>query len=157
MDQMQIIAMTRRLTAEVSAIVPIVSISIGIPENRSTWTVEHFPETNERDIERVQSVIDDFQVDDPTSNRATSDDIKAEARRRITAVMTEDQQRNALASAQSAMLQYGPDMSEWPEEFRARQRIANAAWAQIERIRSRSNELELIPITVPITTEDLWS
>lgn len=84
-------------------------------------------------------------------------DVKAECRRRIILIMTEDQQRNTLAAGQAATMQYGADPSNWPPELQARQAGALAAWAEIERLRARSNEIELMePMPADVTTDDLW-
>lgn len=84
--------------------------------------------------------------------------IKSEARRRILAIMTEDQQRNTLAAGQAAVMQFGADPANWPEDLQVRQAAAMDAWAEIERLRARSNEIEVMgPIPSDITDEALWS
>lgn len=84
--------------------------------------------------------------------------IKAEARRRILLVMTEDQQRNTLAAGQAAMMEFGPDPSNWPEDLRARHAAAILAWAEIERLRARSNVIEaLTPMPADLTDDALWA
>jgi len=83
--------------------------------------------------------------------------IKAECRRRILLVMSEDEQRNTLAAGQAATMQYGADPSEWPEELRTRQQAAMTAWTEIERLRARSNELENTTFNLPVDFDGLWN
>lgn len=85
------------------------------------------------------------------------DQVKAECRRRILLIMTEDQQRNTLAAGQAAMMDYGADPSTWPSELQRRQAAAVAAWAEIERLRARSNEIEALdPLPADIRDDGLW-
>lgn len=85
-------------------------------------------------------------------------EIKAEARRRILLIMTEDQQRNTLAAGQAAVMQYGSNPVDWPAELQERQLSAMAAWAEIERLRARSNEIEQMdPIPTDMSDDHLWS
>lgn len=89
---------------------------------------------------------------------ATVEHVKAECRRRILLMMTEDQQRNTLAAGQAAVMQYGADPSLWPEELQQRQAAAMLAWTEIERLRSRSNQIELMdPIPADIVDDSLWA
>ncbi len=83
--------------------------------------------------------------------------IKVECRRRILLVMSEDMQRNTLAAGQAATMQYGADPSGWPPELQARQADAMAAWAEIERLRLRSDDIEAME-TIPadVTDDALW-
>lgn len=84
--------------------------------------------------------------------------VKAECRRRILAIMSEDRQRNTLAAGQAATMQYGADPDGWPAELRQRQAEAMAAWAEIERLRARSDEIELMePVPADITDDALWA
>lgn len=83
--------------------------------------------------------------------------IKVEARRRILLIMTEDQQRNTLAAGQAAVMQFGADPANWPEELQVRQVAAMEAWSEIERLRARSNEIEAMdPLPVDVTADELW-
>lgn len=61
---------------------------------------------------------------------------------RIHNVMSDTAQRNALAAQQEAILTHGPYISEWPPEARAEAEADLAKWAEIRRLRARSNELE---------------
>ncbi|WP_297105114.1 hypothetical protein [uncultured Devosia sp.] len=84
--------------------------------------------------------------------------VKAECRRRILLIMSEDQQRNTLAAGQAATMQYGSDPANWPAPLQARQAAAMAAWAEIERLRARSNAIEVMePIPPDITSDALWA
>lgn len=84
--------------------------------------------------------------------------IKAEARRRIIAIMNEDKQRNTLAAGLEAAMTYGADPVNWPPDLQQRQAEAMTAWAEIERLRARSDAIELMdPIPADITDDGLWS
>ena len=85
-------------------------------------------------------------------------EVKAECRRRILAIMTEDQQRNTLAVGQAATMQFGADPANWPADLQARQAVALAAWAEIERLRQLSNEIEeMEPMPADISSDELWN
>ena len=84
--------------------------------------------------------------------------VKAECRRRILLVMTEDQQRNTLAAGQAAAMQYGSDPANWPVDLQQRQQTAMEAWAEIERLRARSNAIEQQEIIPSDLSDDAhWS
>lgn len=84
--------------------------------------------------------------------------VKAECRRRILLIMTEDQQRNTLAAGQAAMMEFGADPSNWPADLQQRQSAAMVAWAEIERLRTRSNEIEaMVPAPSDISDDSLWT
>lgn len=88
----------------------------------------------------------------------TVGDVKAECRRLILMIMTEDQQRNTLAAGQAAVMQYGPDPESWPAPLRQRQQDAMIAWSEIERLRARSDEIEIMePLPADISADDLWA
>ncbi len=83
--------------------------------------------------------------------------VKAECRRRILLIMSEDQQRNTLAAGQAAVMQHGPDPANWPEPLQQRQEAAMSAWSEIERLRARSNEIELMePMPADVSDNELW-
>lgn len=83
--------------------------------------------------------------------------IKAEARRRIIAIMNEDRQRNTLAAGLEATMTHGADPANWPPELQQRQAEAMTAWAEIERLRARSDEIELMdPMPDDVTEDGLW-
>jgi len=87
-------------------------------------------------------------------------DVKAECRRRILLIMTEDQQRNALAAGQAAMMEHGVDPATWPPELQDRQSVALAAWQEISRLRARSNEIEAmdpVPDGNYLGSDETWS
>jgi hypothetical protein len=85
-------------------------------------------------------------------------EVKAECRRRILAIMSEDEQRNTLAAGQAATMQHGPDPAKWPKKQRDRQFKAMTAWAEIERLRARSNEVEAMePIPAYLGDDALWA
>lgn len=85
-------------------------------------------------------------------------DVKAECRSRILLIMTEDQQRNTLAAGQAALMQFGANPAGWPDELKQRQAQAMAAWAEIERLRARSNEIEAsAPMPSDFTDDKYWT
>lgn len=68
--------------------------------------------------------------------------IKAEARRRILAVMPEHAQLNALALGQEMTLLHGPDPSGWPTQALAVYAEVMPKWAVIKAIRAASDAME---------------
>lgn len=68
--------------------------------------------------------------------------IKAEAKRRIVAIMPEHQQTNWLAKATELTMRYGSDPAGWPAEWQDASRDVFERWAKIESVRARSNTLE---------------
>lgn len=68
--------------------------------------------------------------------------VKAEAARRITAVMPEWRQRNATAWTVEMVVLHGHDRTHWPAETAATQAVIDAAWAAIKAIRARSDQIE---------------
>lgn len=83
--------------------------------------------------------------------------VKAECRRRILLIMTEDQQRNTLAAGQAAMMEHGTDPAGWPSDLQERQTAALTAWAEIERLRARSNAIEAMElIPADLVDDALW-
>ena len=83
-------------------------------------------------------------------------DVKAEARRRIIAIMDEDKQRNTQTARMDAIEQYGLDRSVWPEAALLAARLDD--WAEIERLRARSDAIELMePIPADIGDDGLWA
>ena len=75
----------------------------------------------------------------------TAEHIKAEAGRRIVALMPEYKQRNALAQGMEVLLAAVLDGVAPTEEQKAEVREVLAIWAGIKAIRKRSNELEVDP------------
>lgn len=75
-------------------------------------------------------------------------EVKAEAERRILAIMPEYKQRNAMAFGIEMITAHGPDPAGWPEEAQAVYQASLGAWEPIKAIRAKSNEIEaLIPNT----------
>ncbi len=75
--------------------------------------------------------------------------IKAEASRRILAVMPHFKQLDFVAESVVAMLTLGADMSRWPDDAQARARHGIALWRYAEAVRARSGELEAAPPADP--------
>lgn len=73
---------------------------------------------------------------------AKMDAIKAEAERRILAIMTEQQQRNTLALGIEFITAHGADPAAWPAARKAIFQAAMTQWAAIKALRARSNALE---------------
>lgn len=83
--------------------------------------------------------------------------VKAEAERRILAVMPEWKQRNALAAGQAAVMAHGSDPAMWPPELQAEHTAAMAAWAAINAIRASSDVLEAMdPIPADYAADYHW-
>lgn len=68
--------------------------------------------------------------------------VKAEAERRILAVLPEVQQRNSLALGLEAVTLYGPDTAAWSEALQSTYLDVIAKWLRIKAIREASNEIE---------------
>lgn len=81
--------------------------------------------------------------------------IKAEASRRILAVMPQFKQLDFVAESVVAMLTLGADMSRWPADAQARARRGIALWHYAEAVRARSDELEAAPPADP-TDDAHW-
>ena len=87
----------------------------------------------------------------------TGADVKAEAGRRIEAIMPDYVQRNTMALALETMQLHGPDPANWPDGMKAVNAAAQAKWAAIKAIRLRSNEIEaMAPIPADFRDEAYW-
>lgn len=83
--------------------------------------------------------------------------VKAEARRRINSIMSDAEQRNSLADQQMAILTFGSDVSNWPEEIRQETVIDLRKWEEIRRLRSISNDIEKMdPIPEDYNDDKYW-
>lgn len=83
--------------------------------------------------------------------------VKAEAYRRIIAIMPEWRQRNTLARGMQASMTYGADPALWPASEIAAANEANAAWATIQAIRDASDALEQMdPIPEDFAADKYW-
>ena len=83
--------------------------------------------------------------------------VKAEAERRIVAVMDKNTQRNLLALGQETIMTYGADTANWPVEEQTILSRSLTKWAQIKHIRVKSNELEnMNPIPQNFTDDSWW-
>lgn len=89
---------------------------------------------------------------------ATADMIKAEAGRRIEAIMPDYEQRNALALGQETIQLYGADPAGWPMERRAINDAIQAKWARINAIRAASNRIEQMnPVPADFRGDPYWT
>ena len=80
--------------------------------------------------------------------------IKAEAHRRITAIVPEWKQRNLLAQA-SLLAEKG--RANWTTAETAAWEAGEAVWAQVEAIRAASNALEeMSPLPTDFTDDNYW-
>lgn len=87
----------------------------------------------------------------------TVEDVKAEAARRILAIMPDYQQRNALAMFAEAAQLHGPDPANWPPELQAVNADVMAKWAAIKAIRQRSDEIEAMqPVPADFRSDEHW-
>lgn len=85
------------------------------------------------------------------------DAIKAEAARRIDAILPDYKQRNVMAWALEAMQTYGTDPADWPEPMQEVNNQAQAAWAAIKAIRIRSDKIESMdPIPTDFREDSYW-
>ncbi len=88
----------------------------------------------------------------------TAFDVKAEACRRIEAILPDYKQRNVLAFGLEAVMTYGSDPADWPAGLRAVNADMQAKWAAIKLIRARSDELEAMnPIPADYRADRHWS
>jgi hypothetical protein len=92
------------------------------------------------------------------SHQVTTAHVKAEAARRIEAIMPDYKQRNTLALGMEAVLLHGPDPMNWPPELQAENAAALGLWATIKLIRRKSNEIEqMAPIPVDYRDDSWWA
>lgn len=84
-------------------------------------------------------------------------DVKAEAGRRIEAIMPDYKQRNVLAFGLETMMAYGTDPSQWPEPLQQVNADMQAKWEAIKAIRVRSDEIEAMdPIPTDFRDDSYW-
>lgn len=84
--------------------------------------------------------------------------VKAEAERRILAIMPEYQQRNVMALALETIQQHGPDPAQWPSQLQAINTAAMAKWTQIKALRAKSDEIEgMSPIPADYKNDEYWA
>lgn len=84
-------------------------------------------------------------------------DVKAEAGRRIEAILPDYKQRNVLAFGIEAIMSYGADPAEWPAELQAVNADMQAKWATIKALRVRSDEIEAMsPIPADFRDDAYW-
>lgn len=89
-----------------------------------------------------------------TTGAATAEMIKAEAYRRIVAILPEWRQRNLLAQA-SILAEKG--RSSWTDDELAAWNAGAAQWAQIAAIRAASDDIEAMsPIPTDYTDNSYW-
>jgi hypothetical protein len=84
--------------------------------------------------------------------------IKAEANRRIDAIMPDFKQRNVMAFGLETMMAYGADPADWPAPLQAVNAEMQAKWAAIKAIRVRSDEIEAMnPIPADFRDDSYWT
>lgn len=84
-------------------------------------------------------------------------DVKAEANRRIEAIMPSFKQRNALALGMETVMTYGADPANWPEDLQQVNAAMMDKWAIIKAIRIRSDEIEAMdPIPTDFRDDSYW-
>ena len=57
-------------------------------------------------------------------------------------------------------MQYGVNPADWPPDLQARHANDMAAWAEIERLRDRSDEIEAmdpLPASTQLVADSLWA
>jgi len=91
----------------------------------------------------------------PAAPSVTIDAIKAEAKRRILGIAPEWKQRNMLARA-AELLRIGEP--NWTPSQQAEVAAMDAAWADIEAIRAKSDAIEAMqPIPLDYTDDKYWA
>lgn len=84
-------------------------------------------------------------------------DVKAEANRRIEAIMPDFKQRNALALGMETVMTYGADPANWPAEMQQINAATLGKWTAIKAIRTRSDEIEaMAPIPADFRDDSYW-
>lgn len=84
--------------------------------------------------------------------------VKAEANRRIEAIMPDFKQRNALALGMETVMTYGADPKDWPPELQQVNAAILAKWAAIKAIRTKSDEIEAMsPIPADFRDDKFWA
>lgn len=92
-----------------------------------------------------------------TAPAPTTAEVKAEANRRIVAIMPEYTQRNVMALALETMQQYGTDPAQWPAPLKAINDATMTKWASIKTIRTKSDQIEAMsPIPSDFKNDSYW-
>lgn len=93
----------------------------------------------------------------PAGLPRSAQDVKAEAHRRIEAIMPSFKQRNALALGIETVMTYGADPANWPEDLQQVNAAMMDKWTIIKAIRSRSDEIEAMnPIPADFCEDSYW-
>jgi hypothetical protein len=88
----------------------------------------------------------------------TAADVKAEAGRRIEAIMPDYKQRNVMAWGLETVMTYGADPADWPAPLQAVNNQAQGAWSAIKAIRAKSDEIEAMsPIPADFRDDGYWA
>lgn len=103
-------------------------------------------------------VLDQYRnVNADVSSAVSVVEVKAEAERRILAIMPEYQQRNALAMGMEATQTYGADPDNWPEDLKRENAAVQLKWTAIKAVRAASNRLEALdPIPDNFRDDSFW-
>ena len=93
----------------------------------------------------------------PPLSAPTADQVKAEAERRILAIVPEWKQRNMITFGVEAIRDHGSDASSWPVELQAMNTTVQDIWNRIKTIRTRSDEIETMkPIPADFMDDKYW-
>lgn len=112
--------------------------------------------TRETVVEKDR-VLDRTVTKDVPRDRLVAE-VKAEAGRRIEAIMPAYKQRNFFALQAELSMSYGPDPKAWPADMQKLAQEGLAAWAQIKAIRARSDEIEAMdPIPLDFDADEWWA
>lgn len=121
------------------------------PDGKRAIGLERF---EEGDDGLVRQVLD---TEDEPPPVILAEEVKAEARRRIVAILPEHQQNNLLAEGLKAVVEHGADVSKWPVEVQALVAPGLAAFARIKVIRAKSDEIEAMdPIPLDYADDKFW-
>ena len=77
--------------------------------------------------------------------RAGAMPMQAEARRRIDAVLSSDDQMLLLHDMQNLLIQHGTDVAKWPTEARARKADIDQKWTYVRDIKERVRAMKSAP------------
>ena len=132
------LSVSDELVRAISTVAPIRGLRVGDLNDRATWRIDFAPEATKDQKNAANAALAAFDAGRATLIPA----IKAEAGRRITAIMPEYKQRNVLATGLAAVTAIGPDTSKWPADLRAINDDASANWQLIQAIRAHSDDLE---------------
>ena len=82
--------------------------------------------------------------------------VNSEGGQRITAVFTDDMQRNANADVNRSTMLYGADPATWPSDAQARKAEGDRGWQYVSAVRQASDALSTQTSLVDPTDDSHW-